>query len=60
MFSTSRSNSDIGRSSRHLADPMDHRKLHDSDWATERVAWAAVKLAIGGGVDKARAAANIG
>ncbi|QHO74177.1 hypothetical protein ACH79_17615 [Bradyrhizobium sp. CCBAU 051011] len=59
MFSTSRSNSDIGRSSRRFADPMDHRRLHDSNWATERVAWA-VKLAIGGGVDKARAAANIG
>jgi hypothetical protein len=59
MFSTSRSNSDIGRSSRHFADPMDHRRLHDSNWATERVAWA-VKLAIVGGLDKARAAANIG
>jgi hypothetical protein len=37
-------------------DPMDHDRLHDSDWATERVAWA-VKLAIVGGVDKARSSA---
>ena len=36
-----------------LVDPLDHRRLHDSDWATERVAWA-VKLAIVGGVDKTR------
>ena len=36
-----------------LVDALDHRRLHDSDWATERVAWA-VKLAIVGGVDKTR------
>jgi lysophospholipase L1-like esterase len=43
-----------------LVDPTDSARLHDSDWATERVAWA-VKLAIVGGVDKARslAAANV-
>jgi lysophospholipase L1-like esterase len=39
-----------------MVDPMDHDRLHDSDWATERVAWA-VKLAIVGGVDKARSSA---
>jgi lysophospholipase L1-like esterase len=44
-----------------MVDPEDHDRLHDSDWVTERVAWA-MKLAIVGGVDKARstAAANIG
>ena len=36
-----------------MVDPTDVSRLHDSDWATERVAWA-VKLAIVGGVDKAR------
>ena len=42
-----------------MVDPTDDTRLHDSDWATQRVAWA-VKLAIVGGVDKARsAAANI-
>jgi hypothetical protein len=43
-----------------MVDPTDDTRLHDSDWATERVAWA-VKLAIVGGVDKARSpvAANI-
>jgi hypothetical protein len=43
-----------------MVDPTDTSRLHDSDWATERVAWA-VKLAIVGGVDKARSpvAANI-
>ena len=42
-----------------MLDPTDDSRLHDSDWATERVAWA-VKLAIVGGVDKARSsAANI-
>jgi lysophospholipase L1-like esterase len=43
-----------------LVDPTDTDRLHDSDWATERVSWA-VKLAIAGGVDKARSAlaANI-
>jgi lysophospholipase L1-like esterase len=40
-----------------MVDPMDHDRLHDSDWATERVAWA-VKLAIVGGVDKARSLAD--
>ncbi len=35
-----------------LVDPTDDSRLHDSDYATERVAWA-VKLAIVGGVDKA-------
>jgi hypothetical protein len=34
-----------------MVDPMDHDRLHDSDWATERVAWA-VKLAIVGGVTR--------
>lgn len=44
-----------------MVDPTDDTRLHDSDWATQRVAWA-VKLAIVGGVDKARSsvAANIG
>ena len=32
----------------------DERRLHQSDWSTHRVAWA-MKLAIVGGVDKARA-----
>jgi lysophospholipase L1-like esterase len=43
-----------------MVNPTDDSRLHDSDWATERVAWA-VKLAIVGGVDKARSsvAANI-
>ena len=43
-----------------MVDPTDETRLHDSDWATQRVAWA-VKLAIVGGVDMARssAAANI-
>jgi hypothetical protein len=43
-----------------MVDPGDDNRLHDSDWATERVAWA-VKLAIVGGVDKAwlSAAADI-
>ena len=43
-----------------MVDPTDDTRLHDSDWATQRVAWA-VKLAIVGGVDKARSsvAANI-
>ena len=43
-----------------MVDATDTSRLHDSDWATERVAWA-VKLAIVGGVDKARSslAANI-
>jgi len=43
-----------------MVDPTDTSRLHDSDWTTERVAWA-VKLAIVGGIDKARSsvAANI-
>jgi len=43
-----------------MVDPTDDNRLHDSDWATERVAWA-VKVAIVDGVDKARssAAANV-
>jgi lysophospholipase L1-like esterase len=36
-----------------MVDPTDESRLHDSDWVTQRVAWA-VKLAIVGGVDKAR------
>jgi lysophospholipase L1-like esterase len=43
-----------------MVDPTDNDRLHDSDWATQRVAWA-VTLAIVGGVNKARSsvAANI-
>src|SRR6202166_2874842 len=43
-----------------MVDPTDDSRLHDSDWATKRVAWA-VKVAIVGGVNKARSsvAANI-
>src|SRR5665213_3744916 len=36
-----------------MVDPTDETRLHDSDWATQRVAWA-VNLAIVRGVDKAR------
>ena len=36
-----------------MVDPTDEHRLHDSDWNTHRVAWA-MKLAIVGGVDKAR------
>jgi lysophospholipase L1-like esterase len=36
-----------------MVDPEDDGRLHQSDWATQRVAWA-VKLAIVGGVDEAR------
>jgi lysophospholipase L1-like esterase len=36
-----------------MVDPTDDSRLHDSDWATNRVAWA-VQLAIVGGVDKAK------
>jgi hypothetical protein len=39
-----------------MVDPTDDSRLHDSDWATGRLAWA-VKLAIVDGVDKARASA---
>ena len=43
-----------------MVDPTDNDRLHDSDWATQRMAWA-VKLAIVGGIDMARssAAANV-
>jgi len=40
-----------------MVDPTDDSRLHDSDWATERIAWA-VKLAIVGGVEKARSSAG--
>jgi hypothetical protein len=40
-----------------MVDPTDDSRLHDSDWATQRVAWA-VKLAIAAGVDKARVSAS--
>jgi hypothetical protein len=36
-----------------MVDLVDEHRLHDSDWVTNRVAWA-MKLAIVGGVDKAR------
>ena len=36
-----------------MVEPTDEHRLHDSDWATHRVAWG-MKLAIVGGVDKAR------
>lgn len=39
-----------------LVDADDEHRLHDSDWATHRVAWA-MKLAIVGGIDKARSSA---
>lgn len=35
-----------------MVDPGDDKRLHQSDWATDRVAWA-VNLAIVGGVNKA-------
>lgn len=35
-----------------MIDPADEHRLHDSDWATHRVAWA-MKLAIVRGVDQA-------
>jgi len=41
-----------------MVDPTDETRLHDSDWATKRMAWA-VKLAIVGGVDKARSSAAV-
>ena len=41
-----------------MVDPADEHRLHDSDWATHRVAWA-MKLAIVGGVDKARLSAAV-
>jgi len=36
-----------------MVDPTDDSRLRDSDWATQRVAWA-MKLAIAGGAGKAR------
>ena len=41
-----------------MVDPADEHRLHDSDWATHRVAWA-MKLAIVGGVDKARSSVAV-
>jgi lysophospholipase L1-like esterase len=43
-----------------MVDPADNDRLHGSEWATQRVAWA-VKLAIVGGVNKAQSSvvANI-
>ena len=40
-----------------MVDPTDTDRLHDSDWATDRVAWA-VRTAIVGGVDKAQSSAT--
>jgi lysophospholipase L1-like esterase len=42
-----------------LVDPTDEHRLHDSDWATHRVAWA-MKLAIVRGVDEGRLSAAAG
>jgi lysophospholipase L1-like esterase len=42
-----------GASFDRMVDPTDDSRLHDSDWVTQRVAWA-VQLAIVGGVNKAR------
>jgi hypothetical protein len=39
-----------------LVNPEDEHRLHQSDWVTGRLAWA-VRLAIVGGVDKARSSA---
>jgi GDSL-like lipase/acylhydrolase family protein len=39
-----------------MTNPDDEHRLHQSDWVTNRVAWA-MKLAIAGGVDKANASA---
>ena len=41
-----------------MVDPTDEHRMHDSDWATHRVAWA-MKLAIVGGVDKARSSVAV-
>ena len=41
-----------------MVDPADEHRLHDSDWATHRVAWA-MKLAIVGGVDKSLLSAAV-
>jgi lysophospholipase L1-like esterase len=40
-----------------MVDPTDDDRLHDSEWTTQRVAWA-VKLAIVDGVDKANSSAT--
>jgi lysophospholipase L1-like esterase len=40
-----------------MVDPTDDSRLHDSEWATQRLAWA-VKLAIVGGVRKALASTD--
>jgi len=42
-----------------MVNPADDHRLHQSDWVTGRVSWA-MRLAIVGGVDKARAAAKTG
>lgn len=39
-----------------MVSPVDEHRLHQSDWVTDRLAWA-VKLAIVGGVDLARSQA---
>ena len=41
-----------------MVDPADEHRLHDSDWATHRVAWA-MKLAIVGGVKKAQSSVAV-
>jgi len=41
-----------------MVDLADEHRLHDSDWATHRVAWA-MKLAIVGGVDGARSSVAV-
>jgi len=41
-----------------MVDPADEHRLHDSDWTTDRVAWA-MKLAIVGGVDKAQSSVAV-
>jgi hypothetical protein len=41
-----------------MVDPTDEHRLHDSDWVTHRVAWA-MKLAIVGGVEKARSSVAV-
>jgi len=42
-----------------MVDPADDRRLHDSDWTTQRLAWA-VRLAIVDGVSLARASIGAG
>ncbi|MEH2608347.1 SGNH/GDSL hydrolase family protein [Bradyrhizobium sp. AZCC 1693] len=41
-----------------MVDPADEHRLHDSDWATHRVAWA-MKLAIVSGVKKAQSSVAV-